>query len=72
MQTTHYLLGSVLGAHPYPQIVRDFHKIIGEEAREQILAAEGRLPDYLFACVGGGSNAIGLFPYAAFSAMHRA
>jgi tryptophan synthase beta chain len=61
VDTTHYLLGSVLGAHPYPQIVRDFHKIIGEEAREQILKAEGRLPDYLFACVGGGSNAIGLF-----------
>jgi tryptophan synthase beta chain len=61
VQWTHYLLGSVLGAHPYPQIVRDFHKIIGEEAREQILRAEGRLPDYLFACVGGGSNAIGLF-----------
>ena len=61
VQTTHYLLGSVLGAHPYPQIVRDFHKIIGEEAREQIQKAEGRLPDYLFACVGGGSNAIGLF-----------
>jgi tryptophan synthase beta chain len=59
--TTHYLLGSVLGAHPYPQIVRDFHKVIGEEAREQILRAEGRLPDCLFACVGGGSNAIGLF-----------
>src|ERR1700726_3817895 len=61
VQTTHYLLGSVLGAHPYPQIVRDFHKIIGEEAREQILGAEGRLPDAVFACVGGGSNAIGLF-----------
>jgi len=61
VQSTHYLLGSVLGAHPYPQIVRDFHKIIGEEARAQILQAEGRLPDYLFACVGGGSNAIGLF-----------
>jgi tryptophan synthase beta chain len=61
VRSTHYLLGSVLGAHPYPQIVRDFHKIIGEEAREQILKAEGRLPDYLFACVGGGSNAIGLF-----------
>jgi tryptophan synthase beta chain len=61
VQNTHYLLGSVLGAHPYPQIVRDFHKIIGEEARRQILEAEGRLPDYLFACVGGGSNAIGLF-----------
>jgi tryptophan synthase beta chain len=61
VQDTHYLLGSVLGAHPYPQIVRDFHKIIGEEARVQILGAEDRLPDYLFACVGGGSNAIGLF-----------
>src|ERR1700675_2164981 len=59
--TSHYLLGSVLGAHPYPQIVRDFHKVIGEEAREQILRAEGQLPDVLFACVGGGSNAIGLF-----------
>ena len=61
VRDTHYLLGSVLGAHPYPQIVRDFHKIIGEEAREQILRAEGRLPSHLFACVGGGSNAIGLF-----------
>ena len=61
VRTTHYLLGSVLGAHPYPQIVRDFQKVIGEEAREQILAAETRLPDHLIACVGGGSNAIGLF-----------
>jgi tryptophan synthase beta chain len=61
VRTSHYLLGSVLGAHPYPQIVRDFQKIIGEEARAQILAAEGRLPDQLIACVGGGSNAIGLF-----------
>jgi tryptophan synthase beta chain len=59
--TSHYLLGSVLGAHPYPQMVRDFHKVIGEEAREQIRQAEGRLPDLLVACVGGGSNAIGLF-----------
>jgi tryptophan synthase beta chain len=58
---THYLLGSVLGSHPYPMMVRDFHKVIGEEARRQILEAEGRLPDSLFACVGGGSNAIGLF-----------
>jgi tryptophan synthase beta chain len=58
---THYLLGSVLGAHPYPMMVRDFHKIIGEEARRQILEAEGRLPDAAIACVGGGSNAIGLF-----------
>jgi tryptophan synthase beta chain len=59
--TSHYLLGSVLGAHPYPLIVRDFQKIIGEEARQQILQAESRLPDLLVACVGGGSNAIGLF-----------
>jgi len=61
VRTSHYLLGSVLGAHPYPMIVRDFQKIIGEEAREQILRAEKRLPDHLFACVGGGSNSIGLF-----------
>ena len=61
VRTSHYLLGSVLGAHPYPQMVRDFHSVIGIEAREQILAAEKRLPDALFACVGGGSNAIGLF-----------
>jgi len=61
VRTSHYLLGSVLGAHPYPMIVRDFQKIIGEEAREQIVRAENRLPDYLYACVGGGSNSIGLF-----------
>jgi tryptophan synthase beta chain len=61
VRTTHYLLGSVLGAHPYPQMVRDFHKVIGEEARRQILEAEKRLPDLLVACVGGGSNSIGLF-----------
>jgi tryptophan synthase beta chain len=61
VRTSHYLLGSVLGAHPYPMMVRDFQKIIGEEAREQILSAEKRLPDYVFACVGGGSNSIGLF-----------
>ncbi|HYL47246.1 MAG TPA: tryptophan synthase subunit beta [Candidatus Limnocylindrales bacterium] len=61
VRTSHYLLGSVLGAHPYPQMVRDFHKVIGKEAREQILRAERRLPDHLFACVGGGSNSIGLF-----------
>ncbi len=60
-RNTHYLLGSVLGAHPYPTMVRDFHLCIGREAREQILAAEKRLPSHLFACVGGGSNAIGLF-----------
>ncbi len=58
---THYLLGSVLGAHPYPVMVRDFQSVIGREARAQILAAEGRLPDALLACVGGGSNSIGLF-----------
>ena len=58
---THYLLGSVLGAHPYPAMVRDFHVCIGREARAQFLKAEGRLPEQLYACVGGGSNAIGLF-----------
>jgi tryptophan synthase beta chain len=58
---THYLLGSVVGPHPYPLIVRDFQSIIGREAREQVLAAYRRLPDYLVACVGGGSNSIGLF-----------
>jgi tryptophan synthase beta chain len=61
VRTSHYLLGSALGAHPYPMIVRDFQKVIGEEAREQILRVEKRLPDYLYACVGGGSNSIGLF-----------
>ncbi len=61
VRTTHYLLGSVLGAHPYPAMVRDFQTIIGREAREQVLASDGRLPDLLLACVGGGSNAIGLF-----------
>ncbi|HSY32409.1 MAG TPA: tryptophan synthase subunit beta [Verrucomicrobiae bacterium] len=61
VRSTHYLLGSVLGAHPYPTMVRDFQSVIGREAREQVLAAEKRLPTHLFACVGGGSNAIGLF-----------
>jgi tryptophan synthase beta chain len=61
VSNTHYLLGSVLGAHPYPWIVRDFQSVIGREARAQIIACEGRLPDMLIACVGGGSNAIGLF-----------
>ncbi|TKB72449.1 MAG: tryptophan synthase subunit beta [Nitrospira sp.] len=61
VRTTHYILGSVLGAHPYPMMIRDFQAIIGREARKQILSAEGRLPDLLIACVGGGSNAIGLF-----------
>lgn len=58
---TFYVIGSAVGPHPYPMIVRDFQKIIGEEIREQILACEGRLPDYILACVGGGSNAIGAF-----------
>ncbi len=58
---TYYLLGSALGAHPYPMMVRDFHRCIGEEARRQILESESRLPDAIFACVGGGSNAIGIF-----------
>jgi tryptophan synthase beta chain len=61
VRTTHYLLGSALGPHPYPRIVRDFQRVIGDETREQVLAAEGRLPDMLIACVGGGSNAIGFF-----------
>jgi tryptophan synthase beta chain len=61
VRTTHYILGSVLGAHPYPMMVRDFQSIIGREARRQILEKEERLPDELVACVGGGSNAIGLF-----------
>lgn len=61
VRTTHYLLGSVVGPHPYPMIVRDFQSVIGREAREQMLAAAGRLPDYAIACVGGGSNAMGLF-----------
>src|SRR3981081_2315272 len=61
VRTTHYLLGSVLGAHPYPTMVRDFHRVIGREARAQILKAEGKLPAAIIACVGGGSNAIGIF-----------
>ena len=61
VRTTHYILGSVLGSHPYPMMVRDFQSIIGVEARHQILEREGRPPDFLVACVGGGSNAIGLF-----------
>ncbi len=58
---THYILGSALGAHPYPMMVRDFHRVIGQELREQIMAREKRLPDEIIACVGGGSNAIGVF-----------
>ncbi len=61
VRSTHYLLGSVLGAHPYPTMVRDFHKVIGREARAQILKAEGKLPTAIVACVGGGSNSIGIF-----------
>jgi tryptophan synthase beta chain len=61
VRTTHYLLGSVLGAHPYPTMVRDFHRVIGQEARTQIMKAEGKLPTAVIACVGGGSNAIGIF-----------
>lgn len=61
VQTTHYLLGSVVGPHPYPMIVRDFQRVIGKETKEQILNAEKRLPDAIVACVGGGSNAIGIF-----------
>src|SRR5207302_4906081 len=61
VRTTHYILGSALGSHPYPMMVRDFHRLIGEEARAQMLEKENRLPDLLVACVGGGSNAIGLF-----------
>jgi tryptophan synthase beta chain len=61
MDDTHYVLGSVMGPHPFPMMVRDFQKIIGKEIKEQILAAEGKLPDAMIACVGGGSNAIGAF-----------
>ena len=61
VRSTHYILGSALGSHPYPMMVRDFHRVIGDEARRQIMEREQRLPDLLVACVGGGSNAIGLF-----------
>ena len=61
VETTHYLIGSVVGPHPYPMIVRDYQRIIGSEARSQMLAMYGKLPDYAVACVGGGSNAMGLF-----------
>src|SRR6201996_2097453 len=61
VRDTHYILGSALGSHPYPMMVRDFHRVIGLETKEQIIAREGRLPDEMVACVGGGSNAIGLF-----------
>ena len=61
VETTHYMLGTVAGPHPFPTMVRDFHKIIGEESREQVLALTGKLPDAVLACIGGGSNAIGIF-----------
>ncbi|HEX2862378.1 MAG TPA: pyridoxal-phosphate dependent enzyme, partial [Lacunisphaera sp.] len=61
VRSTHYILGSALGAHPYPMMVRDFHRVIGQELKEQFTAREGRLPDEIVACVGGGSNAIGVF-----------
>ena len=61
VETTYYMIGSVVGPHPYPAIVRDFQSVIGTETREQVRSVEGRLPDYLVACVGGGSNAIGMF-----------
>jgi len=61
VETTHYIIGSVVGPHPFPTIVRDFQKVIGQEAKEQILKAEGKLPDAVIACVGGGSNAMGIF-----------
>ncbi len=70
VSNTHYLLGSALGAHPYPMMVRDFHRVIGEETRRQALHQIGRLPDVILACVGGGSNAIGIFfPFVADSAV---
>jgi len=61
VRNTHYIIGSVVGPHPYPMIVRDFQSVIGKETKEQILGSENRLPDYIIACVGGGSNAIGIF-----------
>lgn len=61
VRTTHYVLGTVFGSHPFPMMVRDFQSVIGKEAKKQLLKAEGRLPDYLIACIGGGSNAMGLF-----------
>lgn len=65
VRDTHYIIGSVVGPHPYPMMVRDFQSVIGRETREQIIAKEGRLPDYAIACVGGGSNAMGMFyPFA--------
>ncbi|MCY0567589.1 tryptophan synthase subunit beta, partial [Klebsiella pneumoniae] len=61
VETTHYIIGSVVGPHPFPMMVRDFQRVIGVEARQQVLQLIGRLPDAVVACVGGGSNAMGLF-----------
>jgi len=61
VRNTHYVMGTVFGPHPFPMMVRDFQSVIGAEAKRQIMGAEGRLPDYLIACIGGGSNAMGLF-----------
>src|SRR5437660_2744324 len=61
VRTTHYIIGSVVGPHPYPEMVRDLQRVIGDEAREQYLSLDGKLPDVVVACVGGGSNAIGMF-----------
>src|SRR5207245_10665851 len=61
VRTTHYIIGSVVGPHPYPEMVRDLQRVIGDEAREQYLSVDGKLPDVVVACVGGGSNAIGMF-----------
>jgi len=61
VETTHYIIGSVVGPHPYPEMVRDLQRVIGDEAREQYLSVDGKLPDAVVACVGGGSNAIGMF-----------
>src|ERR687896_1355708 len=70
VRTTHYVIGSAAGAHPYPMMVRDFQSVIGKETREQVLEKEGRLPDAVVACVGGGSNAIGMFyPFVADEAV---
>ena len=71
VESTHYIIGSVVGPHPYPMIVRDFQSIIGRETKEQLLHLKNRLPDYLLACVGGGSNAIGMFyPFLEDSDVH--
>jgi len=71
VRNTHYILGSVVGPHPYPMLVRDFQAVIGRETREQVRRVEGRLPDLILACVGGGSNAMGIFhPFASDRSVH--